>query len=137
MTVSPLMQDTLLRDGLLVAFETRAVALPGDVAVIAGNASLAAGELNERANRLARQLQNLGARPGTYIGIGLSRSVELIVALLAVVKSGAAYVPLDPAYPQARLAHMISSAGLDLVLSRGDLAETFRSAGAANVVDVL
>src|SRR5688572_5971664 len=113
MTVSSLMQEALLRVGLFVRFVSMAAVLPGQVAVIAGHASLAAGELNERANRLARQLQGLGARPGTYIGIGLSRSVELILALLAVVKSGAAYVPLDPAYPQARLTHMISSAGLN------------------------
>lgn len=137
MTASPLTQDTLLLDDLLATFEERATTRPGDIAVLAGGASMTAGELDSRANRLARQLQTLGARPGSYIGIGLDRSIELIVALLAVVKSGAAYVPLDPAYPQARLEHMISSAGLQFVLSREDLAQAFRDAGAGTVVNVL
>ena len=137
MTAPPLVQEALLPDDLLAAFESQVSASPGHGAVSAGDCTLSAGELNARANRLARHLQAQGARPGVYIGVGLGRSVELIVALLAVVKSGAAYVPLDPAYPQARLSHMISSAGLELVLSRRDLADAFREAGAATVVDVL
>jgi amino acid adenylation domain-containing protein len=136
MTISPLAQESLLLDGLLSRFTARVQARPGEIAVIAGADTLTAGELDQRSNRLARQLQELGALPGRYIGIGLDRSVDLIVALLAVVKSGAAYVPLDPAYPQARLEHMISSAGVETVISSESLAESFRSAGAATVLDV-
>jgi len=137
MTASPLMQEALLLDGLLTPFETRAARSPDETVVIAGDHVLTAGELEARSNRLARQLQSQGACPGSYVGIGLDRSLELIVALLAVVKSGAAFVPLDPAYPRERLAHMISSAGLELILSRADLAETFSAAGGKTVVDVL
>ena len=136
MTSSPLTQESILLDGLLSRFSARVQARPDEIAAIAGGDTLTAGELDQRSNRLARQLQELGARPGRYIGIGLDRSVDLIVALLAVVKSGAAYVPLDPAYPPARLEHMISSAGLEIVISSTSLAESFRNAGAGNVLDV-
>ncbi len=136
MTVSPLMPEALSVDALIRAFETHAARTPDRTAVIAGITSLSYGELDDRANRLARRLQTLGARPGVFVGIGLNRSIELIVALLAVVKSGAAYVPLDPAYPAARLAHMVATAGLELVLSREDLTAVFSAAGAKTVIDV-
>lgn len=136
MTVSPLMQEALPLDAMLEAFERRAALTPDQRAVISGNRSLTFGDLEVQANALASLLQELGARPGSHVGIGLYRSVELLVALVAVVKSGAAYLPLDPAYPAARLAHMISTAGLELVISRTDLAEVFSAAGAKRVVDV-
>jgi amino acid adenylation domain-containing protein len=137
MTVSPLMPEALSVDALLRAFENHAASTPDRTAVIAGTTTLSYGELDARANRLAGRLQALGARPGVFVGLGLNRSVELIVALLAVVKSGAAYVPLDPDYPPARLAHMVSTAGLELVLSREDLTATFSTAGAKTVLDVM
>ena len=84
MTAPPLVQEALLPDDLLAAFESQVSASPGHGAVSAGDCTLSAGELNARANRLARHLQAQGARPGVYIGVGLGRSVELIVALLAV-----------------------------------------------------
>ena len=136
MTVSPLMPEALSADRLLRAFENHAARTPDRTAVIAGDATISYGELDSRANHLAGRLQILGARPGVFVGVGLNRSIELIVALLAVVKSGAAYVPLDPSYPAARLAHMVATAGLDLVLSRADLTATFSAAGARTVIDV-
>lgn len=137
MTSAPLMPEVLPLDSLLHAFEAHAIGTPGQTAVVAGNATLTYGELAARVDRLAGRLQSLGARPGMFVGVGLNRSVELIVALLAVVKSGAAYVPLDPAYPAARLAHMVAAAGLNLVLSQADLAAQFSNAGAKTVIDVL
>ncbi|MCW1926211.1 non-ribosomal peptide synthetase [Luteolibacter arcticus] len=137
MTASPLMPEALSVDTLLRAFDAHAARTPDRAAVTAGNTTLSYGELDARSNLLAGHLQALGARPGVFVGIGLNRSVELIVALLAVVKSGAAYVPLDPAYPPARLAHMVSTAGLELVLSRQDLAPAFSAAGAKTVIEVL
>jgi amino acid adenylation domain-containing protein len=137
MTAAPLMPDALSIDALLRGFERHAAATPERTAVVAGEAVATYGELETRASALAGRLQAQGARPGSFIGIGLHRSVELIVALLAVVKSGAAYVPLDPGYPTARLTHMVSAAGLDLVLTHADLAPAFTAAGAKTVVDVL
>ena len=130
------MHETLLRDPLPGDIESLAATTPSTVAISAGGQSLTYRELNARANHLATRLRSLGAGPGTFVGIGLDRSLELIVAMLAVMKSGAAYVPLDPAYPRERLAHMISSAGLRLILSRTALAAIFSPPAGPPVIDV-
>ncbi|SHE59542.1 non-ribosomal peptide synthase domain TIGR01720/amino acid adenylation domain-containing protein [Seinonella peptonophila] len=74
-------------------------------------------QLNERANRLARYLRQLGVCEETFVGICLTRSVEMIVAMLAVLKAGAAYVPLDPQYPAKRITYMTKDAELKVVLT--------------------
>jgi amino acid adenylation domain-containing protein len=79
-------------------------------------------ELNTRAMRLARHLHLLGTGPGTHVGVCLEPSVDLVVALLAVLKSGAAYVPFDPAYPRERLEFLIKDAGLKVLLTESKLA---------------
>lgn len=75
------------------------------------------GALDQAADALAHRLIELGAGRGSLVGVYLERSPELVVALLAVMKSGAAYVPIDPIYPQARLSHMIADSGISLVVS--------------------
>ena len=137
MIVAAPMQEPSAMVGLLAPFENLAALSPQWLAVMAGARQMTAGELEHRANCLARKLKDLGATPGTWVGLGLDRSPELIVALLAVVKTGAGYVPLDPSYPRERLAHMISSASVDWILSRTELAGVFRDAGADRVLDVL
>ncbi|MCP3917636.1 MAG: amino acid adenylation domain-containing protein, partial [bacterium] len=74
------------------------------------------GELERRANRLAHHLVARGVQPGSLVGLCLERSIELMVAALAIQKTGAAYVPLDPSFPRERLAYMIEDAGLELVV---------------------
>ena len=74
-------------------------------------------ELDRRANRLAGFLQQRGAGRGTLIGIGLGRSIDLVCGVLATLKTGAAFVPLDPTYPAARLEHMMHDSGLPLILA--------------------
>ncbi|HEV7786390.1 MAG TPA: amino acid adenylation domain-containing protein, partial [Thermoanaerobaculia bacterium] len=85
------------------------------------------GELDAGANRLARRLRTLGAGPGTLVGLCLERSPEMVEGLLATLKAGAAYVPLDPGYPPARLAFMVADAGLSLLLTREGLLSRFSS----------
>jgi amino acid adenylation domain-containing protein len=136
MTVAPLMQEPSTYDRLLAPLEHFAASAPGRIALMAGGSPLTAGELELRSTRLAGRLLELGITPASRVGIGLDRSSELVVAILAVVKTGAAYVPLDPSYPRERLAHMISSAGTSLVLSRTGLIETFKAAGATQVLDL-
>src|SRR4051812_42023932 len=75
-------------------------------------------ELNARANRLAHHLRGLGAEPGALIGVCLERSADLVVTLLASLKSGGAYVPLDPTYPRERLAMMLADAKPIAVVGR-------------------
>ncbi|MFP5288963.1 MAG: amino acid adenylation domain-containing protein, partial [Thermoanaerobaculia bacterium] len=106
-------------------FEARAAASPGAPAVLRGDEALSYGELDAQANRLARHLRALGIEPGDLVGIGLDRSLDLIVGLLAVLKAGAGYVPLDPGHPRERLAYMLRDSGARLVLTRSDLGLPF------------
>ncbi len=87
------------------------------------------GELDRRANRLARHLLAAGARPGDRVALLLERSAEMVVAILAVLKAGGAYVPLDPAYPAERLAFTLEDSGASLLITEGDL-----TAGAVRAV---
>lgn len=80
------------------------------------------GELERRANQLAHTLAVRGVKPGTLVGIGLERSIDMVVAVLGVLKAGAAYVPLDPAYPPERLAFILSDTKMSLLLTQKDLA---------------
>ena len=91
-----------------------AVALTG---AAAGEPTLSYGELNARANRLAHHLAGLGAGAEDLVGIALPRSCGMVVALLATLKAGAAYLPLDTDHPEARLAHMLADAAPVLVLT--------------------
>ncbi|MER6348134.1 amino acid adenylation domain-containing protein [Streptomyces sp. NPDC001595] len=95
---------------LIGPIESRAARTPDATALVHGDVSLTYAELNVRANRLAHRLRSLGARPGAVVAVSVPRSVELVVALLAVLKAGAAYLPLDPDYPAARLAAMLDDA---------------------------
>jgi amino acid adenylation domain-containing protein len=104
-------------------FEAQAARTPDAVAAVCENESMTYAELNRRANRLARRLRALGAKRGVLIGIYLDRSLEMLVAFLGVLKSGATYVPLDPAYPQTRLRTMIDDAAPTILLTRESLAE--------------
>ncbi|MEV8371264.1 amino acid adenylation domain-containing protein [Kribbella sp. NPDC056861] len=89
-------------------FETQARATPDAVAVACGTDSLSYGELNARANRLARVLVGHGAGPEQYVAVLTPRSVDMIVAVLAVLKSGAAYLPIDLGLPPQRIERMLA-----------------------------
>ncbi|MEC4021162.1 AMP-binding protein, partial [Streptomyces sp. H27-D2] len=111
----------------------RAEAAPGVAAVRCGPVVVSYGELEGRANRLARYLTGLGVGRESRVGLCLPRGVEMVVGLLAVWKAGGAYVPLDPEYPVDRLAFMVADSGASVVL--GTTATAAReSAGAARVV---
>lgn len=123
--VTPLRSQALSHRSLIEAFERQALLNPHRTAVISGNERLTFHELSDRANTLARQLVRLGACKGSYLGVGISRSVELIIALLGILKTGAAYIPVDPTYPAARIRHMIESSGIDLVVTTSARAVSF------------
>jgi amino acid adenylation domain-containing protein len=86
-------------------------------------------ELERRANALAAHLRRLGAGPEARIGLYLERSLEMVVALVAVLKAGAAYVPMDVAFPRERLAFMLSDAGVKLVITQSALVTKLPSSG--------
>ncbi|HEX7446278.1 MAG TPA: non-ribosomal peptide synthase/polyketide synthase [Pirellulales bacterium] len=98
-------------------FAERAARRPEAIALLFGNQSLTYGELNRRANQLAHYLRSLGVGAETRVGLLLERSIELIVALLAVSKAGGCYVPLDLDNPAQRLADIIADADPALILS--------------------
>jgi amino acid adenylation domain-containing protein len=101
-------------DGL---FRAQAARTPDAVALIAGEERLTYRELAERASRLADHLRELGTGPETVVGVSLPRTAELIVTLLAVLEAGAAYLPLDPAYPEERRRFLVEDAGAEIVIS--------------------
>ncbi|MFJ4187796.1 amino acid adenylation domain-containing protein [Kitasatospora sp. NPDC089509] len=101
-----------------------ACAAPAAVAVRFEDRELGYAELDQAADRLARHLVGLGAGPGGFVGVYLERSPELLVALLAVLKSGAGYVPIDPIYPPDRIRHMLEDSGARLVVTDARLGGT-------------
>jgi amino acid adenylation domain-containing protein len=101
-------------------FEQRVSETPGAIAVVCGSQKLTYGELNSRANQLANYLRKLGAGPDVLVGICMYRSLEMIIGILGTLKAGAAYVPLDPAYPQQRLASMVGDVDLRVVLTSNE-----------------
>jgi amino acid adenylation domain-containing protein len=103
-------------------FEAQVRERPGAAALVWGEESLTYRELDERANRLANHLVRLGVGPDARVGVLLERSAELIVSILAVLKAGGCYVPLDPGYPPERLRLMLADSSVRVLLSRSELA---------------
>ncbi|MFI6206353.1 amino acid adenylation domain-containing protein, partial [Streptomyces sp. NPDC051041] len=104
-------------------FEAQAARTPDAVAVVSGGTELTYGELNARANRLARHLLGLGAGPERLVALALPRTEQMVVALLAVLKSGAAHLPVDLAYPAERIALLLGDAAPALVVTDAPTAE--------------
>ncbi|MGW7276664.1 non-ribosomal peptide synthetase, partial [Streptomyces sp. NPDC054864] len=98
-------------------FDTQVARTPDATAVAHEDDELTYRELNERANRLARHLIHLGAGPEKLVALALPRSAELVVALLAILKAGAGYVPVDPELPHERMAFMVEDAAPVLLLT--------------------
>ena len=99
-------------------FEAQVEQVPDSVAVIFEQDRLTYRELNSRANQLAHHLQGVGIGPEDLVGVALDRSLELIVGLVGVLKAGAAYLPLDPAYPVERLAYLTADARPRVLLTQ-------------------
>ena len=94
---------------------------PNKIAIVCGPRTMSYGELERSANQLAHHLQAVGAGRETLVGVSLERSPELVVALLGILRSGAAYVPLDPALPTERLAFMLSDTAVAAVVTQAAL----------------
>ena len=101
--------------------EEQAVRTPDQVALVFEQQKLTYGELNRRASQIAHHLRGLGAGPDVLIGLFVERSLEMVVGILGILKAGAAYVPIDAAYPQERIAFILTDADVKLLLTQSSL----------------
>jgi amino acid adenylation domain-containing protein len=114
-------------------FEEQAERTPDATALVFEGRTLTYGELNAQANRLARHLRGLGLGHDSRVGVLMERSLEMVVALLAVLKAGAAYVPIDPEYPRERVAFMLEDSAAPVLLTQHRLLKSLPSHKAAVV----
>jgi natural product biosynthesis luciferase-like monooxygenase protein/amino acid adenylation domain-containing protein len=109
-------------------FEEQAIVCADTFAVIDDEREVSYRELNEHANRLVRRLSALGIQPNSRVALCMPRSVRMVIALLAILKTGATYVPIDPAYPAERIAYLIEDSAPSAVLLQAQIPETARLA---------
>lgn len=115
-------------------FEAQAAQTPDAIALTFQDTDLTYAELNEQANQLAHHLQKLGVEPEVLVGICLERSLEMMVAVLAVLKAGGGYVPLDPAYPPERLSFILKDADIPVLLTQSYLLPDLPEKTAARII---
>ncbi len=131
---------TPVADALMHAgFVRQAAATPDRIALRGDGSALTYAELDQRSNRLARTLRARGVRRGEHVGLCLSRQPDMLVALLAVLKAGGTYVPLDPGFPAARLAFCAEDAALALLVTESTAAvapRTWRPDAAGRVLEI-
>ncbi|MHC5747095.1 MAG: amino acid adenylation domain-containing protein [Nostoc sp.] len=104
-------------------FEAQVEKTPDAVAVVFEEEQLTYQELNSRANQLGHYLQDLGVKPEVLVGICVERSLSMVIGLLAILKAGGAYIPLDPSYPQERLAFILENTQTSVLLTQTSLVE--------------
>ncbi len=127
-----------LSTGLLqTAFEAQADRFPGTLALVAGEERLTYGELDRRADRLARRLRRAGVGPEKRVALLAERSAALVAGMIGVLKAGGAYVPIDPAYPRERQALLLAAAGATVLLVSPRYADVAAElAGAVTILDL-
>ncbi|MEC4887698.1 MAG: AMP-binding protein, partial [Scytonema sp. PMC 1070.18] len=108
-------------------FEAQVERTPQAEAVVYEEHRLTYQQLNRKANQLAHYLQGLGVGPEVLVGICIERSLEMIVALLGILKAGGAYLPIDPAYPQKRIALTLADAQVPVILTQTHLRDILDS----------
>jgi amino acid adenylation domain-containing protein len=121
-------------DAVTTLIAAQAQRTPDAIAIESGNVAVTYAELERRANRLANYLRRRGVEPGSLVGVGLNRSAEMVVALLAVLKAGAGYVPIDPSYPAHRVQFMVEDSHAAVVITESSLANRFPESGVTIVV---
>ncbi len=118
-------------------FEEQAAKTPEHTAVVFGEEQLSYGELNTKANQLASYLRKKGVEQETLVPLCMERNIEMIIAVVAILKAGAAYVPIDPEYPQERIAYMLEDMGVALLISTEQSVSRLATAKSYAVVNPL
>ena len=116
-------------------FERQVALHPANIALISGGSSLSYSDLNLRANRLAHLLLRRGIGPEDLVAIALPRSSSMIISILAVLKAGAAYLPIDPSYPAERIAFLLEDAAPAAVITEGTIAARLPASAPVLVLD--
>ena len=116
------------------AFEEQAARTPDAVALVFEDQELRYADLDARANQVAHVLRDMGVGRGTFVGLYLTRSLDLVVAALAILKAGAAYVPMDPAYPADRTGLYIEDSGVKVIVTSAQLADTLPASAAQSLL---
>lgn len=106
-------------------FEQQAAAAPDNIALVSGDTRLSYGQLNEKANSVARRLKNSGIKADDVVGILTGQNHHMIIGILAVLKAGAAYLPIDPEFPEERIKYMLSDSGARMLLCCGESSVSF------------
>jgi len=114
-------------------FESQVLATPKSIAIIFEDQSITYQELNERSNRLAYHLRQQNLATGGFVGILLERSIDMVIALFAVLKAGGTYIPIDPSYPLQRINHMLSDSELAFLITDSSVLATMDISSNINV----
>ncbi|PWK14434.1 non-ribosomal peptide synthetase/type I polyketide synthase [Tumebacillus permanentifrigoris] len=114
-------------------FEEQVARTPHAPALRAEGREVSYGDLNHRANQLAHYLRRIGLKKGQLVGLSMERSPDLVIGIIGILKAGGAYLPLDPTYPQDRLAYMMEDSGLALLLTQESLRAQFSAVGVQQV----
>jgi len=110
-------------------FEEQVIRTPDNIAIVCGEESMTYSELNAKSNQLARLLRDKGVQPDDIVGIILERSFEMIVGIMGILKSGGAYLPLDPEYPKERIQFMLEDSSAEILLSQSWLGDEVEFGG--------
>ncbi|MBU5265930.1 non-ribosomal peptide synthetase [Virgibacillus proomii] len=115
-------------------FEEQVEKTPNYIAVTMDHNKLTYEELNRRANQMARVLRNNGIKAESIVGIATDRSIEMIISMLAVMKAGGAYLPIDPSYPDDRIKYIVEDSKMECLLVQSKLKEKFQSFSTTNML---
>ncbi len=116
-------------------FEEQAAKTPDNIALIFEDKTLTYRELNQKANQLARTLRANGAKPDSLIGVMVERSIEMIVSIMAILKAGSGYLPVDTEYPQDRIQYMLEDSKAEILLTQSWMLDKIRFSGHKIMVD--
>lgn len=136
MLLPPQKESTVAEVNIVRCFEEQVAKYPEHIAAVCDNESLTYAQLNQKANCLARYLRKIGVQSGELVGLSVERSLDTIIGIMGILKSGGAYLPLDPHYPNERLQLMMEDSNISFVLTQEALESNFLSTNDCRIVSM-